>query len=632
MKKISTLLMTSLGLGLLFSSVVCADEIANRASLNSATDWLVQQQNQDGSWGNDENIRYLNTSAVVNSLKASNNYNAAYHTGIAWLENHSANNVDYISRKIDSLYEHGNNISADVNNLRQAKGDINQQGWGLNTLYNSSAIDSCLALRAMLKVGDVNGQMSAINYLLSSQLTDGGWSIENSSVSDYLITAKVVSALTALNNPSASVATALTNARTYINTVPITSSSLVLASVAAAIYKLDGLTTLVNANITKLLTRQNVTGDWGDIYTSTNVSQLLAMVLQMDTAIYSQRAAIADQTLRQIINAQLGKNTFDDIFQGELATITTLDLRNTGITTLAGFEGSTNLQSIFVNSGVNLSGISKINGVTVNIDSNNDGITDVVINNIDADSDGLLTLEENQLGTDPLNNDTDSDGIPDGFEAQYSLNPLFDDSAADNDSDGLSNLREYQLGSNPTNRDTDGDGMDDGYEDQYALDLFNDDSLLDADTDGLSNLVEFNLGTNPTSNDTDADGMPDNYEVQYAYNPLVNDAGGDGDNDGLSNLREYQLGSNPTNPDTDGDGMFDGYEDRYGLDVFNDDSLLDTDGDGLTNLQEFGLNTNPTNVDTDGDGVNDGAEVAAGTDPNLNIAALITIINSLILN
>lgn len=54
--------------------------------------------------------------------------------------------------------------------------------------------------------------------------------------------------------------------------------------------------------------------------------------------------------------------------------------------------------------------------------------------------------------------------MPDGWEVDYSLNPLVNDTMLDPDSDDLVNILEYQHNTNPQNPDTDLDGWTDGDE------------------------------------------------------------------------------------------------------------------------------------------------------------------------
>ncbi|MBL1259297.1 MAG: hypothetical protein COB33_002050 [Thiotrichaceae bacterium] len=100
----------------LFCSYATAGEAENKVALESASTWLEQQQNQnqDGSWGQDTALLYSATTTVIDTLKSSNNSSAAYYSGVAWVENHSANNVDDLSRKIEALLPHGNNITPDL--------------------------------------------------------------------------------------------------------------------------------------------------------------------------------------------------------------------------------------------------------------------------------------------------------------------------------------------------------------------------------------------------------------------------------------------------------------------------------------------------------------------------------------
>ncbi|MEZ4528454.1 MAG: hypothetical protein R2941_21280 [Desulfobacterales bacterium] len=56
----------------------------------------------------------------------------------------------------------------------------------------------------------------------------------------------------------------------------------------------------------------------------------------------------------------------------------------------------------------------------------------------------------NEVG-DNADTDDEADGMPDEWESQYGLNPLFDDARYDADRDGVSNLDEFENGTNPMN-------------------------------------------------------------------------------------------------------------------------------------------------------------------------------------
>lgn len=110
-------------------------------------------------------------------------------------------------------------------------------------------------------------------------------------------------------------------------------------------------------------------------------------------------------------------------------------------------------------------------------DTGNTGVPD---GQKDADYDGLTNLDEiNIHHTDPIQYDTDGDGYNDGWEVRYGFNPLFDDTNnpdpmkrpdADFDGDGLINIQEEQIGTSPFLTDTDGDGYDDKTENDAGSD------------------------------------------------------------------------------------------------------------------------------------------------------------------
>lgn len=80
----------------------------------------------------------------------------------------------------------------------------------------------------------------------------------------------------------------------------------------------------------------------------------------------------------------------------------------------------------------------------------------------DSDGDGLTTVEELEINTDPAKYDTDLDKIPDGWEVKNRLDPKnYLDATEDFDKDNLNNFQEFQYNSDPNLKDTDNDGFKD---------------------------------------------------------------------------------------------------------------------------------------------------------------------------
>lgn len=115
--------------------------------------------------------------------------------------------------------------------------------------------------------------------------------------------------------------------------------------------------------------------------------------------------------------------------------------------------------------------------------------------NIDSDSDGLLNMEEEKLGTDKHRMDTDEDGLNDYDEIKkWKTDPLNPDTDGDNYLDG----REAESGYNPA-------GL----------------GQFDSDSDGLGDADEKRIGTDPNKFDTDSDGLSDKEEIDLERDPLV---------------------------------------------------------------------------------------------------------------
>ncbi|MFT5354277.1 MAG: outer membrane protein OmpA-like peptidoglycan-associated protein [Polyangiales bacterium] len=109
----------------------------------------------------------------------------------------------------------------------------------------------------------------------------------------------------------------------------------------------------------------------------------------------------------------------------------------------------------------------------------------------DSDGDGLSDTREEEIGTDPYDDDTDGDLISDGVEDA--------------------------TGTNPKERDTDNDGLNDGIEDS------NQNGTLDAGE------------TDPRLGDTDGGGMSDPDEVRTVGQDPQYAEDDDSDSDGVAN-------------------------------------------------------------------------------------------------
>jgi hypothetical protein len=267
----------------------------------------------------------------------------------------------------------------------------------------------------------------------------------------------------------------------------------------------------------------------------------------------------------------------------------------------------------------------------------------------DPDKDGLVNIEEMELGTDPRRNDTDGDGLNDKWESLYTFEmvtqsgelTLFDPLNGNWDCILLDAESEANL------------------EQTYGSELWSQlenfagqhscDQVLDFDSDTLANFAEESYGTNPLAEDSDGDLIGDQVEVAMGaiqlevvcgkavitqptkdgpfttllnsfpstvdpLNWFIEDMDGDGRNNG------------PGDWDTDGDGMPDGFEYCYDtlLNAANaSDAFGDEDEDGLNNRAEYDVArvwgasnfTSPLTPDTDEDGMPDGWESDNGLNP-----------------
>jgi hypothetical protein len=120
------------------------------------------------------------------------------------------------------------------------------------------------------------------------------------------------------------------------------------------------------------------------------------------------------------------------------------------------------------------------------------------------------------------------------------------DAQNDMDRDGLETLDEYTIGSDPTDPDSDGAGCYDGWE--YYFETHR------ATDKGGVVYISDNYHFSPVN--ADDEGIVTNmYQLIQVRDGDANVLVNDPDNDGWNNYHEFLVGSDPTNPNTDGDSF-----------------------------------------------------------------------------
>ena len=143
--------------------------------------------------------------------------------------------------------------------------------------------------------------------------------------------------------------------------------------------------------------------------------------------------------------------------------------------------------------------------------STNNSQSKVKINRYtDSDNDGLLDIQEKNLGTNPFKRDSDGDSVSDAIEIGIDINApqdsdhdgIIDALDPDDDNDGvLTKLEDLNKDGSPINDDTDDDGVPnylDGNDDGDDKLTIVEGSKIDTDKDGIVDYLDKNDGRKDT--------------------------------------------------------------------------------------------------------------------------------------
>jgi len=331
-----------------------------------ATQWLESQQNIDGSWGATENEKFILTIESVQALNSTGYRNNAYFQGLTWLENHSADNADYLSRRALILSNHGDDVSSTISYFENAQ-DTTQTGknaWGLSSTYHQSPIDTALVLSSLEGLSTSANIQTAIDFLKSSQLTGAGWPVGLEATSDAFTTAIVVKSLTLLQATDPSVSTNIANGISQLSASVTTTSPEYLQAESAHAAVLANSTSVAQPWLDNLAATQTVNGSWSnEIFNTALIMQVFSAVDGTASGANQTLVDVPDSNLRAVINIQLGRNYMDNLSRNDLARLTILNANGFSINDLMGLEWAVNLTTADLQNN-NIASTTPLDGLT----------------------------------------------------------------------------------------------------------------------------------------------------------------------------------------------------------------------------------------------------------------------------
>lgn len=256
-------------------------------SRTSAVNWLISEQNDDGSWGESPASAILSTAAVMDAFASVGTFGPSYTAATVWLasieptvldENSGGvvslglPNDDLLARRIYALGQAGQLVANDVENLtRSQKSD---GGWGLHPDFGSDVLDTAVAMRALAAATGAASVEGAIAFLRATQNGNGGWGLVSGDQSEVYYTALAVIGLELTS--SAVVDPVIVSAGRYLLSQQLVDGSwgdvpsTALATIA--VVRSGGDRFAIAAAVEHLLGQQRANGSWNDEAYSTSLA------------------------------------------------------------------------------------------------------------------------------------------------------------------------------------------------------------------------------------------------------------------------------------------------------------------------------------------------------------------------
>jgi hypothetical protein len=194
-----TLLLLTIGAVAMLTSPV---EAATTSALNNGAYWLLEQQNEDGSWNSSAATRFRDTSESVQTLIALGETGAPIQAAAAWAQTASPENSDDLAQQILALDAAGSDTAAYVAELR-GRQNSRDLGFGLDVGYLKDPLTQALAAEAMETAGYDNTDQDFLNnmgHMLFAQFGTAGWGYHADDMSRISVTSRVILALAPHDN------------------------------------------------------------------------------------------------------------------------------------------------------------------------------------------------------------------------------------------------------------------------------------------------------------------------------------------------------------------------------------------------------------------------------------------------
>jgi len=183
--------------------------------------WLRSVQGAEGFWQDTVSTRVRDTTAALGTLSALDPSFPGRALALNWLEDLEPFATDALARALKILSGEGQAPSAGAARaqaalLERQNGD---GGWGADAEMESDPLDTALALAGLAESGELaaGSLTGAVDYLMASQGSEGGWSPAPGAAGRISVTALMVRALLAgAPDPAALLEPALNSAAAWL--------------------------------------------------------------------------------------------------------------------------------------------------------------------------------------------------------------------------------------------------------------------------------------------------------------------------------------------------------------------------------------------------------------------------------